>query len=130
MKTTFLHGNLEEQIYMEQPEGFNDIGHAILVCKLKRSLYGLKHSPRQWYKHFDSYMLWIDYRRCDYDCCVYVRSLDDEFFIFLLLYVGDMLIVSNHLHDVNELKTKLGKEFDMKDVGVAKLDGNSQGLRI
>jgi hypothetical protein len=120
VKTTFLHGNLDEQIYMEQPEGFSDTGKGRLVCKLKRSLYGLKQSPRQWYKRFDSYMLQIGYKRCEYDCCVYVRSLDDGSFIFLLLYVDDMLIAANHLHDVNELKILLGKEFDMKDLGAAK----------
>lgn len=49
-----------------------------------------------------------------------MRSLDDGSFIFLLFYVDDMLIVVNHLHEVNELKTKLGKEFDMKDMGVVK----------
>lgn len=65
-------------------------------------------------------MLHIRYRRCDYDCCVYVKSLDDGYFIFLLLYVDDMFIHANHLHDVNKLKTKLGKDFDMKDLGDAK----------
>src|ERR1044072_8586167 len=53
LKTAFLHGNLEEQIYMKQPEGFEETGQE-LVCQLKRSLYGLKQSPRQWYKRFDS----------------------------------------------------------------------------
>ena len=80
----------------------------------------MKQSPRQWYKRFDSYMLRIDYRRCEYDYCVYVRILDDVFFIFLLLYVDDMLIVGNHLHDVNELKSLLNKDFDMKDFCPAK----------
>lgn len=65
-------------------------------------------------------MLQIDYKKFDYDCCVYVRSLGDGYFIFLLLYMDDMLIVVNHLNDVNELKTKFGKEFDMKDLGVVK----------
>lgn len=120
VKSTFLHGNIEEEIYMEQLEEFNDTGHGRLICKLKRSLYGLKKIPSQWYKHLDSYMLWNGYKRCDYDCCVYVRSLDDGFFIFLLLYVDDMLVATNHLHDTNELKTKLDKEFDMNDLGVVK----------
>ena len=106
VKTKFLHAI---QIYMEQLEDFSGTGKGRLVCKLKRSLYGLKQSPRQWYKRFDSYMLQIGYKRCEYDCCVYVRSLDDGSFIFLLLYVDDMLIAANHLHDVNELKILLGR---------------------
>ena len=95
VKTTFLHGNLEEHIYMKQLEGFEETRQR-LVCKLKRTLYGLKKSPRRFYKRFDSYMLKTEYRRCDYDYCVYVRSLDEDSFIFLLLYVDDMLIAANH----------------------------------
>ena len=120
VKTAFLHGDLEEQIYMEQPEGFSKDGQSQLVCKLRRSLYGLKQSPRQWYKRFDSYMLQIGFRRCEYDCCVYVKSLGDGSFIFLLLYVDDMLIAANHLRAINELKSMLSKEFDMKDLGATK----------
>ena len=56
VKTTFLHGDLEEEIYMEQPEGFKVDGKENFVCKLKKSLYGLKQAPRQWYKKFN--MLW------------------------------------------------------------------------
>ena len=57
VKTSFLHGNLEEEIFMEQPEGFKKPGTENLVCKLKKTLYGLKQSPKQWYKRFDSYMI-------------------------------------------------------------------------
>jgi hypothetical protein len=120
VKTTFLHGDLEEQIYMEQPEGFSQPGHEHLVCKLKKSLYGLKQSPRQWYKRFDSYMIKIGYKRCEYDCCVYVRSLDDGSFIFLLLYVDDMFIAAKSIVEVNKLKVLFSREFDMKDLGAAK----------
>jgi hypothetical protein len=118
MKTTFLHGDLEEQIYMEQPKGYSQPGHEHLVYKLKKSLYGLKHSPRQWYKGFDSYMIRIGYMRCEYDCCVYVKSLDDGSFIFLLLYVDDMLIAVRSIMEVNKLKVLLSREFDMKDLGI------------
>ncbi|KAE8689071.1 hypothetical protein F3Y22_tig00110944pilonHSYRG00042 [Hibiscus syriacus] len=104
VKTAFLHGDLEEQIYMRQPEGFTQPGNEHLVCRLKKSLYGLKQSPRQWYKRFDSYMIKIGYNRCEYDCCVYVKSLDDGSFIFLLLYVDDMLIAAKNMDDGQRLK--------------------------
>ena len=93
-----------------------------MVCKLRKSLYGLKQSPKQWYKRFDSYMIRIGYKRCEYDCCVYVKSLDDDSssFIFLLLYVDDMLITAKSMVEVNKLKSLSSKEFDMKDLGAAK----------
>ncbi|KAL0322520.1 UNVERIFIED_CONTAM: Retrovirus-related Pol polyprotein from transposon TNT 1-94 [Sesamum angustifolium] len=92
---------------MEQPDGFTQPGHEHLVCKLKKSLYGLKQSPRQWYKRFDSYMLQISYKQCEYDSCVYVKSLDDGSSIFLFLYVDDMRIAANDMHDVLALKALL-----------------------
>jgi hypothetical protein len=59
VKTTFLHGDLEEEIYMKQPEGFAVKGKKELVCKLKKSLYGLKQSPRMWYQKFDTFIRWL-----------------------------------------------------------------------
>ena len=56
VKTTFLHGDLEEEIYMKQSKGFEEPGKEHLVCRLKKSLYGLKQAPRQWYKKFDLFM--------------------------------------------------------------------------
>jgi hypothetical protein len=65
-------------------------------------------------------MINIGYRRCEYDYCVYVRSIDDGSFIFLLLYMDDMLIAAKSIVEVNKLKVLLSREFDMKDLGVAK----------
>ena len=65
-------------------------------------------------------MIRIGYKKCEYDCCVYVKSLDDDSFIFLLLYVDDMLIVTKSMIEVNKLKSLLSKEFDMKDLGTTK----------
>ena len=73
VKTTFLHGDLEEEIYMKQPEGFVVKGKKELVCKLKKSLYGLKQSPRMWYQKFDTYILGLGFVRSRVDHCVYSK---------------------------------------------------------
>ena len=91
VKTAFLHGGLEEDIYMNQPEGFVILRKENLVCILKKSLYGLKQSHRQWYKRFDSFMLSHGFKRSDYDSCVYLKIVNGST-IYLFFYVDDMLI--------------------------------------
>ena len=84
VKTAFLHGEFEEEIYMDQPELFVVPGKENYVCKLKTSLYGLKQSPRQWYKRFDSFMLKHDFKRSKFDSCVYIKHVNGSP-IYLLL---------------------------------------------
>lgn len=120
VKTAFLHEDLDEEIYMYQPEGYKVEGKESQVCRLRKSLYGLKQSPQQWYKRFDSFMLKHGFSRSDYDCCVYIHKLLGGEFIYLLLYVDDMLIASRSMLEINKLKVELGKEFDMKDMGAAR----------
>lgn len=67
VKTTFLHGELDEQIYMQQPEGFKESGKEVLVCRLSKSLYDLKQSPRQWYKRFDTFMVSFGYTHYEFN---------------------------------------------------------------
>ena len=74
---------------MEQSEGFVQNHNKKFVCRLKKSLYGLKQSPRQWYKKFDSFMMSQTYRRSEYDHCVYFKKLSNGMFIILVLYVND-----------------------------------------
>ncbi|KAJ4715305.1 Retrovirus-related Pol polyprotein from transposon TNT 1-94 [Melia azedarach] len=107
VKTAFLHGELEEEIYMTQPDGFQVPGKEDYVCKLKKSLYGLKQSPRQWYKRFDSYMIEIGYTRSLYYCCVYYSKATNGSLIYLVLYVDDMLIAAENKSDVKKLKDLL-----------------------
>ena len=92
VKTAFLHGDLEETLMMRQPKGFEVKGKEEHVCLLKRSLYGLKQSHRQWYKRFDDFVVKAGFKRSAFDNCVYVKS--SKATVFLLLYVDDMLIAS------------------------------------
>nr|GEW10645.1 retrovirus-related Pol polyprotein from transposon TNT 1-94 [Tanacetum cinerariifolium] len=120
VKTTFFHGHLEEEIYAEQPEGFKVHGKEDHVCRLKKSLYGLKQSPRQWYKRFDSFMIGHGYDRCSYDECVYFQKFTNGSFLYLVLYVDDMLIAAPNKDQIRELKDQLSTKFDVKDLGATK----------
>ncbi|GJR85813.1 retrotransposon protein, putative, ty1-copia subclass [Tanacetum coccineum] len=116
IKTTFLHVNLEEVIYMKQPPGYEQ-GNK--VCLLKKSHYGLKQSPRQSYMRFDEYMMSNGFKRSSYDSCVYYRSYAPGEYIYLLLYVDDMLIACKSKAEIESTKSLLKKEFDMKELGEA-----------
>ncbi|GAB2274148.1 hypothetical protein Dimus_039069 [Dionaea muscipula] len=119
VKTAFLNGDLDEIIFMSQPEGYTDSVHKHFVCKLNKSLYGLKQAPRQWYKRFDTFVTEVGFHRSKYDVCLYYAFLDD-FPLYLLLYVDDMLLISKSMSLIEKIKKKLNSEFDMKDLGHAK----------
>ena len=87
---------------------------------LKRSLYGLKQSPRQWNQRFDQFMLKNSYARSEFDSCVYFKELKDGECVYLLLYVDDILIASKNHIQIEELKMLLNSDFEMKDLGEAK----------
>ena len=115
LKMAFLHGDLEEDIYLIQTEGFIIQGQKNLVCKLRKSLYGLKQAPRQWYKKFDSFMHRIWFKRCETDHCCYVKFFGNSY-IILLLYVDDMLIARSSIEEINNLKKQLSKRFAINDL--------------
>lgn len=118
VKTAFLNGELEEIIYMKQPEGFVQTGKEEYVCKLKKSIYGLKQASRQWYRKFDSVITSSGFTENIVDECVYLKSTN-EGFIFLILYVDDILLASSSVKLLNETKDFLSSNFDMKDLGEA-----------
>ena len=105
---------------MEQLEGFVQDHNKRFVCKIKKSLYGMRQSPKQWYKKFDSFTVSQNFTRSEYDHCVYFKKLENGIFIILVLYVDDMLVKSKIMVEINRLKAQLAKTLDMKDLGVAK----------
>ncbi|WVZ14807.1 hypothetical protein V8G54_012373 [Vigna mungo] len=116
VRTTFLHGDLEETIYVKQPDGFAVDDR---VCLLQKSLYGLKQSPRQWYRKFDDFLIKLNFKRCNYDDCVYTLNHDGEM-LYLLLYVDDILIASSDRGMIGETKARLADAFEMKELGEAR----------
>ena len=119
MKTTFLHGNLKEEIYMSYLEGFEVKGKEDLVCRLKKSLYGLKQSPRMWYQKFDTHMLELGFICSKAYHCIYFKQVRDHF-VILLLYVDDILLVGNNKEMIKGVKSQLSSQFEMKDLGATK----------
>ena len=101
---------------MTQPCGFRVAGKENHLCRLIKFLYGLKQSPRQWYKRFDQFIQGQKFTRSEHDHCVYFRRLLDGAFIYLLLYVNDMLIASKNRDEIERLKKQLASEFEMKDL--------------
>ncbi|KAL1200962.1 Retrovirus-related Pol polyprotein from transposon TNT 1-94 [Cardamine amara subsp. amara] len=120
IKTAFLHGLLEEEIYMEQPEGFVVKREEDHVCLLEKALYGLKQAPRQWNKCFDQFVVSHGFKRSKYDHCVYIKESKGKCFIYLLLYVDDMLIASKDMKEIQIVKDLLSNRFEMKDLGAAR----------
>ena len=118
VKTAFLNGDLSEEVYMVQPEGFEEKGKENLVCRLKKSIYGLKQASRQWYLKFDEVVTSLGFIENKVDQCIYLKVSGSKF-MFLVLYVDDILLASSDLKLLNETKLLLSKTFDMKDLGEA-----------
>ena len=127
VKTAFLHGDLEEDVYMKQPEGFEQPGQEELVCKLNKALYGLKQGSRQWYQKFDAFMRSQKFKRSQEDHCLYTRKISDGSLLILILYVDDMLIAGKSIDEIANLKQMLSNQFAMKDLGDA---NHFLGMRI
>jgi hypothetical protein len=118
VKKAFLNGDLEENIYMAQPKGFVVKGKESMGCRLKKSIYGLKQASRQWYLNFNRTIRNFGFKENVEDNCVY-EKFKNEKFIFLILYVDDILLASSDVNLLQETKKFLSSKFDMKDLGEA-----------
>ena len=118
VKTTFLSGSLEEDIYMQQPEGFIARGQEHMACKLQRSIHGLKQASRTWNIRFDQAITLYGFEKSPNEPCVY-KSIQGTKVVFLVLYVDDILLIRNDIEVLSSVKGWLQKQFDMKDLGEA-----------
>ena len=118
VKTAFLNGDLYENVYMAQPKGFVMKGKEHMGCRLKKSIYGLKQASRQWYLKFDETIRKFGFKENEEDNCIYAKFRSGKF-IFLILYVDDILLASNDVSLLLETKNFLSSNFVMKDLGEA-----------
>ena len=115
VKTTFLNGVVEEEVYVEQSLGFETHDRETHVCKLKKALYGLKQAPRTWYGRIDSFLMSLGFTKSKADPNLYSK-IEDGMQVILLLYVDDLFLTGDE-ELIADSKRKLAAEFEMKDLG-------------
>jgi hypothetical protein len=116
--SAFLNGDLEEEIYMEQPEGYTAPGKEDWICRLLKALYGLKQGGCQWYKKICAVLTSLGFTQSRADPCVFIL-IRNNLICILGLYVDDKAIIGNNLEFIEHVKDRLKCEFDMKDLGEA-----------
>ncbi|KAL0445126.1 UNVERIFIED_CONTAM: Retrovirus-related Pol polyprotein from transposon TNT 1-94 [Sesamum latifolium] len=118
VKMVFLNGFVEEEIFMDQPEGFTAVGEEQKVCHLQRSIYGLRQASLSWNTYFDKVIRGYDFIKNDYDPCIY-KKVSGSSVAYLVLYVDDILLIENDVKILGDIKVWLSTQFSMKDMGEA-----------
>jgi len=116
VKTAFLNRVIEEEVYVEQPHGFEVVGRETHVCRLRRALYGCKKAPRAWYSRIDTYLQHMGFMKSDVDPNLYYIVVGDDPLI-LVMYVND-LFITEAKRLISGCKEDISMEFEMKDVGL------------
>jgi hypothetical protein len=117
VKSAFLNGSLEEEVYVEQPQGFRVKGEEHKVLKLNKALYGLKQAPRAWNKRIDDFLKQLGYAKCTVEHGVYVKGQNQNALSIVCLYVDDLLITGSNKTEIERIKSQMNEEFDMTDLG-------------
>ncbi|CAL9031011.1 unnamed protein product [Prunus brigantina] len=112
----FLHGYLSEEVYIRQPRGFEDPKFPHHVCRLQKSLYGLKQSPCAWFSRLSAFLIHSGFTASKADPSLFIFHKDDNF-LFHLIYVDDIIVTGNALSQVHALLQSLNRQFAMKDLG-------------
>lgn len=117
VKSAFLNGLLEEEVYVEQPEGYIAKGQEGKVLRLKKALYGLKQAPRAWNTRIDKYFQEHGFTKCLSEYALYVKFANERI-LLVCLYVDDLIFTGNSQSMIDELKKSMTKEFEMTDIGL------------
>jgi len=120
VNTAFLCSNLDEVVYVEQPEGFTIPGKEDWVCLLNKALYGLKQSPRAWFQCIAPVLVGFNFQQCESDPCIFVHTNSNGQKTYIALYVDDFIIAGENKDDIATIKRLLSERFDMKDLGIAR----------
>ncbi|CAJ2640143.1 unnamed protein product [Trifolium pratense] len=120
VKNAFLHGELEEEIYMDVPHGYREDIAANTVCKLKKALYGLKQSPRAWFGRFTKVMVGLGFKQSQGDHTLFVKHSKSGGVTVLLVYVDDIIVTGDDEEEQQMLSQHLAKEFEIKTLGKLK----------
>jgi hypothetical protein len=126
VKTALLNGNMIDDVYMTQSEGFVDPKHAGKICKLQNSIYGLKEASYSWYLHFNKVLKGFGFIKNVEEPCVY-QKVSGSTVVFLVLYVDDILLIRNDIPILEAVKSSFRKSFSIKDLGEA---AYSLGIKI
>ena len=115
VKTVFLNENLDEDIYMSQPKGFIEKGQEQKVCRLLKSIYGLKQASRSWNIRFYETIKSFGFHQSIDEACVY-KLRREKYVVFLVIYVDDTLLMGDNVKLLTEVKNWLATQFKMKDL--------------
>ena len=115
VKTAFLNGNLDESIFMMQPNGFVAKGQEHMVCKLHKSIYGLKQASRSWNKRFNQVIKAFYFDQNEDEPYVY-KNVQESMAVFMILYVDDILLSGNDVRLLSLVKIWFSTQFQMKDL--------------
>ena len=116
VKTAFLHGDLKEEVYVAQPEGYTIKGKEDKVYKLNKALYGLKQAPRDWNEKLNNVLGQLNFEKCTKEPALYL-SRDKDQLLLVAVYVDDLLITGSSMEAIQEFKKRMSSKFEMSDLG-------------
>ena len=116
-KFSFLNGVLQEEVYIDQPQGYVKKNEENKVYRLKKALYGLKQALRAWYSRIDNYFKKMGFKRCPFENTLYIKENKGNILI-IGLYVDDLIFTGNNHYEIEEFRKNMMQEFEMTDLGL------------